>query len=221
MTVEFLKMIGHGTSGSDGIEPGIHLRWGFNDKLGFPTCFELYRRHSKPKNLHDLSIDNGMTLEVPYQQDDNGFLFTLESIIIGGREVPLIRTKVITLANGRRVPVIALDGALQFSFSEPVSQIQLELVIDNQADYEVVAATAAEEYRPLSVLGTSTGLQTLAFDAPKTTRLICAVPALPSISCEFGFAPQAETGCRLKKIAAAVCPFIRNGQVTQRTYIRF
>ena len=117
-------------TGSDGIEPGIHLRWGFNDKLGFPTCFELYRRKSKLKNLHTLNIDNSMTLKVPYQWDDNGFLSTLESVIIAGREVPSIRTKEITLPNGRRVPVIALDGELRFSFSEPVSRIELELAID-------------------------------------------------------------------------------------------
>ena len=172
MTVEFLKMIGHGTTGSDGIEPGIHLRWGFNDKLGFPTCFELFRRKSKPKSLHALNIDNSMTLSVPYQWDDNGFLSRLESVVIGGREVPSIRTKEITLPNGRRVPVIALDGELQFSFSEPVSRIELELAIDAQANYEIVAATAVEEYRPLSVLGTSTGLQTIAFDAPGMTGLI-------------------------------------------------
>lgn len=29
-------MIGHGTKGSDGIDEGIHLRWSFDDKLGFP-----------------------------------------------------------------------------------------------------------------------------------------------------------------------------------------
>jgi hypothetical protein len=172
MTVEFLKMIGHGTTGSDGIEPGIHLRWGFNDKLGFPTCFELYRRKSKPKNLHYLSIDNGMTLKLPYQQDDNGFQFTLESVIIGDREVPSIRTKEITLPNGRHVPVIALDGELRFSFSEPVSRIELELVISAQADYEIIAVTVTKEYRPLSIGDAATGLQTIAFDAPGTTGLI-------------------------------------------------
>jgi len=40
-------MIGHGTDGSDGIEPGIHLRWSFHYKMGFPPeGFRLYRRES-------------------------------------------------------------------------------------------------------------------------------------------------------------------------------
>jgi hypothetical protein len=170
---EFLQMIGHGTTGSDGIEPGIHLRWGFQDKLGFPTCFELYRRKSKLNNLHYLSIDNGMTLTVPYQQqDENGFQFTLEAVIIAGREVASIRTTEIRLPNGRRVPVIALDGELHFSLSEPVSRVELELAIDALADYEIVATTATQEYRPVPIRGTAMGLQTVAFDAPGTTGLI-------------------------------------------------
>ena len=41
-----------------------------------------------------------------------------------------------------------------------------------QADYEIVAATATEEYRPLSIRDAATGLQTVAFDAPGTTGLI-------------------------------------------------
>lgn len=40
-------MIAHGTDGSDGIEPGIHLRWAFRREMGFPLgCFRLYRRLS-------------------------------------------------------------------------------------------------------------------------------------------------------------------------------
>ena len=41
-----LKLLGHGTDGSDGIQPGNHLRWAFNHKLGFPDCIRLFRRPS-------------------------------------------------------------------------------------------------------------------------------------------------------------------------------
>jgi hypothetical protein len=39
-----LGLVGHGTDGSDGIEPGIHLRWAFRREVGFPPGgFCLYR----------------------------------------------------------------------------------------------------------------------------------------------------------------------------------
>jgi hypothetical protein len=50
----WLGIIGHGTTGADGIEPGIHLRWQFRPELGFPLGgFQLYRRPSgaAPKPL--------------------------------------------------------------------------------------------------------------------------------------------------------------------------
>jgi hypothetical protein len=126
MTVESLKMIGHGTTGSDGIEPGIHLRWAFNYKLGFPPCFQLYRRKSKLQNLHFFRIDNGMTFALPYSQrfDNSEFFFTLKSAIVAGRLVTSIDTEEITLPGGREVPVIALDGELVFLFSESVSRVE-------------------------------------------------------------------------------------------------
>ena len=37
-----VKLIGHGTNGLDGIESGIHLRWAFNHKLGFPIVFDYF-----------------------------------------------------------------------------------------------------------------------------------------------------------------------------------
>jgi hypothetical protein len=45
-----VKLIGHGTNGSDGIESGIHLRWAFNHKLGFPDCIRLFRRPTFVQN---------------------------------------------------------------------------------------------------------------------------------------------------------------------------
>ena len=42
-----LVMIGHGTTGDDGIHPGNHLRWTFDRRMGFPLGgFKLYRRES-------------------------------------------------------------------------------------------------------------------------------------------------------------------------------
>jgi hypothetical protein len=41
-----LNFIGHGTNGSDGIEVGIHLRWAFPPKLGFPPGGVILQRRS-------------------------------------------------------------------------------------------------------------------------------------------------------------------------------
>ena len=45
---QLLGMVGHGTTGSDGIQRGIHLRWQFAPEMGFPmSAFHLYRRSSQ------------------------------------------------------------------------------------------------------------------------------------------------------------------------------
>lgn len=44
-----LSLVAHGTDGSDGLAAGIHLRWSFDPRLGFPPGgFKLYRRESDP-----------------------------------------------------------------------------------------------------------------------------------------------------------------------------
>jgi len=46
-----LSIITHATAGSHFIKEGIHLRWSFHHKLGFPAeGFRLYRRESDPAN---------------------------------------------------------------------------------------------------------------------------------------------------------------------------
>ena len=45
-------MIWHGTDGSDGLESGVHLRWQFDPRLGFPLeGFYLYRRSSCSRTI--------------------------------------------------------------------------------------------------------------------------------------------------------------------------
>jgi hypothetical protein len=114
------------------------LRWACNYKLGFPPCFQLYRRKSKPENLHYFAIDNDMNFDLPYSQGfgSSDFLFTLESAIVADQEVTTIRSDDINLPDGRQVPAIALDGEPVFSFSEPVSRVELGLVMISQSAAE-------------------------------------------------------------------------------------
>lgn len=45
MVEPWLGIVGHGTTGADGIESGIHLRWQFRPEMGFPLGgFQLHRR---------------------------------------------------------------------------------------------------------------------------------------------------------------------------------
>lgn len=69
LAVPSLSMISHGTDGSDGLESGIHLRWQFDNRLGFPLQgFYLYRRRSCSKtvciNFSDLASS---TIRLPYE----------------------------------------------------------------------------------------------------------------------------------------------------------
>jgi hypothetical protein len=53
MKSKHITMIGHGTNGSDKIEEGIHLRWGFNEKPGFPYCFTQRHGETDVRNKHE------------------------------------------------------------------------------------------------------------------------------------------------------------------------
>jgi hypothetical protein len=54
-----LAMVVHGTDGSDGITSGIHLRWAFHYKFGFPPeGFKLYKRKSNLKNKNCIEIES-------------------------------------------------------------------------------------------------------------------------------------------------------------------
>lgn len=49
-----LNFVGHGTDGSDGIDPGIHLRWAYPTKLGYPpNGAQLWKWDAPSKELMD------------------------------------------------------------------------------------------------------------------------------------------------------------------------
>ena len=97
MTVEYLNRIGFGTKGSDGIEEGIHLRWSFNDKLGFPHCFKLYRRESDLNNKYIfpiVSVAVSQTIALPYTFEvyqNTTLKFRIDSVKINEQEVIRLR----------------------------------------------------------------------------------------------------------------------------------
>lgn len=174
MKTEFLKMTGHGTSGSDGIEPGIHLRWAFDDKLGFPSCFKLYRRPSDLNNLLVFDFNQIVNSErdFPYVQQvfDNVYI-TLESAVIEGEQAQVIGSEQVTLDDGRQVPAIVFNGQLVISFSQPVSRLELGFLFSAESSFQINVHSPAGDYSPHVCLGSVIGAKTIAFDAPGTTGL--------------------------------------------------
>ena len=72
-----LVMIGHGTTGADGITPGNHLRWVFDRRMGFPLGrFALYRRPSGEAEIRLRCVTfealAGQTLEAPFTLASDG-----------------------------------------------------------------------------------------------------------------------------------------------------
>ncbi len=126
MENENLNMIAFGTKGDDGIYEGIHLRWAFNDKLGFPSCFKLYRRESDLKNKYEFpvysdNIPNRIDIPFTFQPKPNdGFKFRIDSVKIVGQENDSIKLNYVTLEDGSSARVMQVNGEVTFLFSKPI-----------------------------------------------------------------------------------------------------
>lgn len=177
MKVEYLKMIGHGTTGSDGIEKGIHLRWAFDDKLGFPDCFKLYRRESNTGNRYEFQLRDlpSLTFTLPYTRTielNTDLKIRLDSAQKDGNELSELTLEEVTSKKGVTINVIPIDGELRISFSKPVSRIELGLYLSRKSKLQIIAQTKDGDYYHHIVLGPTKDLKNVSFDAPDTTGLI-------------------------------------------------
>ena len=177
MKIEHLKMIGLGTKGSDGIEEGIHLRWSFNDKLGFPDCFKLYRRESDLKNKYVFPVVSAgvqvLTLPYTFQLRQNAnFEFRIDSAKIGDQEVDSIALQYETLEDGSTIGVIPIDGEVTILFSKAVSRIELRFLLDSNSQFKIKTLSEEGVYYPYDVQGNVTGLQNISFDASNATGIM-------------------------------------------------
>ena len=177
-------MIGLGTKGFDGIDEGIHLRWSFDDKLGFPPCFKLYRRESDLKNKYEFPIQDDILpqrLEIPYthtlHQNDT-FKFRLASVTINGEEVKAIQIKHETLDDGTIIKYIHTEGEVAILFSKPVSRIELRFLLEDNSEFKIRVLSEDGNYYPYAIDKNATGLQNISFDAPQTTGLVLGGTAI-------------------------------------------
>jgi hypothetical protein len=176
--VTHLSMIGHGTTGSDGIDEGIHLRWSFNDKLGFPPCFKLYRRESDEGNryhfwIEDIPISD---LLLPYSVSvimNDELRFRLDSLVIDGQETGYINVESVILPNGSSLRCIRIySGELTILFSKPVSRLEFTFFLESDS---VVTITGLRDendlYQPYEIRDAHPGIQKISFDIPGATGI--------------------------------------------------
>jgi hypothetical protein len=177
MNNQNLRMIGLGTKGFDGIEEGIHLRWSFNDKLGFPDCFKLYRRQSDLNNKYIFPVARPgvQVLPIPYTiqlHQNTSFEFRIDSAKVNGVEVGSIALQYETLEDGSTVGVIRIDGEITIRFSKAVSRIELRCLLDRNSEFKIKALSQDGDYYPYDVQGVVTGIQNISFDAANATGIV-------------------------------------------------
>lgn len=140
MPNKFISLLTHSTNGEDGLSKGIHLRWAFHDKIGFPFGgFELYRRKSdlKKKVCIDLSIKNFKpSTKIPLSFIDNNKKYKIDfsfpkknkGILPFEFHLPLkekISSKII-------VPKLEKDTIINLPY--PVSNIEIEYYVNRKTD---------------------------------------------------------------------------------------
>lgn len=173
-----MALIGHGTKGTDGIEEGIHLRWSFNDKLGFPSCFKLYVRESDTGNLYHFPVEKISLgdLLLPYSIEvtqNEKITYTLESLTRDENDIGFINVEWITMPDGTQLRCLHVtDGKLTVLFSKDVSRIEIAFYLT--ADSEISVSTRVQG-RLSDALGKKGGIENweiLSFDAPGSTGVV-------------------------------------------------
>ncbi len=171
-----LKIIGHGTTGIDGIEPGNHLRWAFNHKLGFPECARLFRRRSY--------LQNHFTLTFPEEDDNPGPLIfpsksQLYTDIIGYSETIGVEFEssqksaeyVFAAYGSRRRYVLNIKTNLTISLARPVSRIELGFVVTGNSNFQIFVDSEKHRYFPLRISGSDPGWKDVYFDVEEADRI--------------------------------------------------
>lgn len=171
-------MIAFGTKGDDGINEGIHLRWAFNDKLGFPPCFKVYRRESSLKDKYEFPVysDNiPSTIDIPFTfqpKPNDKFKFRLDSVKNNGQKKDSLKLKYVDLEDGSSLRVMQVDGEITFLFSKPISRMELIFVIEASSDFKIKMLAQEDNYYPYHITNENTGLQNLSFDTEGATGIV-------------------------------------------------
>lgn len=166
-----LSMIAHGTDGRDGIEAGVHLRWQFDPKLGFPPSgFYLFRRPTcsiKPICL-DFDKIYESTIKLPYDhyiegEADRTYKIPLTSSSEG--KVNLIKKKL----EEESVRLLNIKKSIEFHLPDNAQQVHISAYSKPQGYAEITAKVGDLEVEKQSTL--VEGLQTIVLSAPNVDSI--------------------------------------------------
>lgn len=167
-----LSIIAHATKGSDSIEKGIHLRWGFNHKLGFPPGgFMLYRRKSDLNNriCLDFAKATAGKLPLPYTykpQHPRHPSLTIESkssgsLVLEDKAAP----------SGQILRGLNMGKGSSIRFSPATPQIELLFLIFPKTTFTVSAFSGNRRIHSQTISGRA-GLRSIAIDTYGADRLL-------------------------------------------------
>ena len=168
-----LKLIGHGTNGSDGLNP-VSICAGLSiTNWGFPIVSRLFRRPSFLQNHYvwDYLSQSHKVLSLPSTHDVltgvYEFDFQFESVL-GVNSFPIVAK---TLGPHTRDVVYIKDGEFRVTFKMPVSRIELGFLITPNSSFQIIVDDSRDTYYPQTVLGSFPGWKDIYFDAGGATGL--------------------------------------------------
>ena len=168
----FLAMIAHGTDGSDNIEPGVHLRWAFNYKMGFPPRgFGIFRRKSNLKKRVCLNFGRFriVQLKLPYKYSPKHLSSNL--ILSTTSKANHFPIEKMDLPDGTHTRVLNIEKKTKLTFSPRTSQIGIECYISEDTKFEAVAKTNKEVVWSKTIIGEKNELKTLSISAHGIDKL--------------------------------------------------
>ncbi len=167
-----LSIISHGTDGSDGIVPGIHLRWFFYYKLGVsPRGFRLYRRKS--------DLNNKICLDFEKIKQDSLKLPFIHLVTIKYPLQPKLKIKSkITFLKIKEIlfekvtlTLAFFNSSTEVEISPTSSQIEVEMLILKNTKIEIIAMKNNEVLNKESVEGENAELKLITLLVPRTNCL--------------------------------------------------
>lgn len=193
-----LEFIGLGTDLTEGIEKGIHLRWSFPEKLGFPNSgVRLYRNtHLALGAMECVDYQNqslATTISVldkesgDNQNNTNDSLewfggFTGSDLKMPVRKISINKTNIkrtlkrpirgYQLRKKERVNALKLPERINLKFKKcPPSRIEIYVDIVKTTRFTIIAQSGLEKYEAIKVSAPKTGQRKIIIWAPRITQL--------------------------------------------------
>ncbi|NRA10424.1 MAG: hypothetical protein HRT57_00545, partial [Crocinitomicaceae bacterium] len=193
-----LEFIGLGTNESEGIEKGIHLRWSFPEKLGFPNSgVRLYRSVNHARSVMDCVDYQGVSVAIPinvldYESGDNTNHSNDPLEWFGGftgndlkEPVKKINVQQTDLKRSGKRPfpfccfpqtkpanALKLPETIHLKFKKcPPSRIEIYVNIVKKTKFTIIAQSGQEKYEPIEVSPPKTGKRKIIIWAPEITQL--------------------------------------------------